>query len=84
MPACGTEASDAFDNLREYLGSALTLRINALENDFRGACDQNVEGLLKNQQLTPNLFNQALQIKREIGQLHVVIHALGVLLSLCA
>jgi hypothetical protein len=76
--------SDAFDSLKAYLGSALTLRINALENDFRGACDKNVEGLLKNQQLTSRLFNQALLIKREIGQLHVVIHALGVLLSLPA
>jgi hypothetical protein len=75
---------DAFDSLKAYLGSALTLRISALENNFRGACDRSVEGLLKNQQLTRRLFDQALLIKREIGQLHVVIHALGVLLSLPA
>lgn len=76
--------SDAFDSLRTYLGSALTLRINALESKFTGACDQNVGGLLNNQQITRHLFNQALLIKRELGQLHVVIHALGVLLSLPA
>jgi len=80
----GHNLGAAFDSLSTYLGSALTLRINALEDHFTGACDQNVEGLLKNQQLTPHLFNQALLIKREIGQLHVVIHALGVLLSLPA
>jgi len=76
--------NDAFDSLRAYLGSALTHQINVLENRFTGACNQNVESLLKNQGLSPHLFNQALLIKREIGQLHVVIHALGVLLSLPA
>jgi len=75
---------DAFDNLSGYLGNALTSRVNALESHFRGACDQNVEGLLKNQQLTSHLFSQALSIKRATGQLDVVIHALGVLLSLPA
>jgi hypothetical protein len=80
----GHNIGAAFDSLSAYLGSALTSRINALEDHFTGACDQNVEGLLKNQQLSLHLFNQALVIKREIGQLHVVIHALGVLLSLPA
>lgn len=84
MPSQKQSIADAVESLREYLGSTLNLRINALENGFRGACDQNVEGLLRNQELTPRLFNQALLIKREVGQLHVVIHALGVLLSLPA
>lgn len=76
------DLAPAFESLRDYLGGGLTARINALEDYFSGGNIENLEELLEKQQLTPELLQRAHKIKRATGQIHVVIHALGVLLSL--
>ena len=53
----------AFESLSAYLGDTLTSRINALEEQFSGACDHNIEDILKSQQLTSQLFNCKCQRK---------------------
>jgi hypothetical protein len=72
----------AFHNLRDYLGDDLSTRITVLERHFSGAKLETLDDLLGRKELTADLLYSAHSIKRATGQIHVVIHALGILLSL--
>jgi hypothetical protein len=72
----------AFDNLRDYLGDGLSTRIALLESHFSGGKPETLPDLLERQKLTSDLLHHAHSIKRATGQIHVVVHALGILLSL--
>lgn len=74
--------ASAFESLRDYLGDGLTARITALEDHFSGGNIENLTYLLEKQQLTSELLQHAHEIKHATGQIHVIVHALGVLLSL--
>jgi hypothetical protein len=77
-----SEISTAFAQLSEYLGSGLTGRISTFEGEFKGAHSGNLSTLLTQSRLTPSLIQHALTIKRATGQIHVLLHAMGILLSL--
>ena len=76
------ELALAFDNLRDYLGDGLSTRIALLEDHFSGGKLETLADLLDRQKLTAGLLQDAHSIKRATGQIHVVVHALGILLSL--
>lgn len=76
------DLSLAFENLRDYLGDGLTTRIALLESHFSGGKVGTLADLLQRQKLTAELLRHAQAIKRATGQIHVVVHALGILLSL--
>ena len=72
----------AFHKLRNYFGDDLSTRVTVLEHHFSGGKLETLDDLLGRKKLTADLLHSARPIKRATGQIHVVIHALGILLSL--
>lgn len=68
--------------LEAFAGTRLTLRISELEASFVGSGAVDAKGLLSSAEVSHDLFAAANLLKRVAGQVHVVIHTLGILLCL--
>jgi len=65
-----------------FAGAHLTSRISALESGFAGRRGSDVARLLGEQIVTHELLAAAKVLKKAAGQIHVVIHTVGILLCL--
>lgn len=76
---------DALTRLDSFIGSALPhQRVAEWESMIRGADGQEVRALLAAQSVDDGLLAAALEVKRRAGEINVVIHAVGILLTLPA
>jgi hypothetical protein len=68
--------------VERFAGGDLTRRIANLETSFAGVQGLDSQALLLDHQLTYELLASANVLKRAAGQIHVVIHTIGILLCL--
>jgi hypothetical protein len=72
----------AANALQSFAGAQLTSRVAALETAFAGTDAGEAHRLLGETGTTHDLLASAYLLKRIAGQIHVVIHAVGILLCL--
>lgn len=73
----------AAKSLRDfYGGKSLTLRITELQRNLQGSISDGIAGLLTSESVDESILDSAFQLKTVAGQINVVIHAVGILLSL--
>jgi hypothetical protein len=68
--------------LSSFVGGRLTSRIASLERALANADCTHVRALLGSDNISSELLRAAYHLKREAGQIHIVIHAIGILLCL--
>src|SRR5258708_7934565 len=68
--------------MESFAGTNLTSRISALESSFVGKGALDAKQLLVNANISRDLLASANLLKRVAGQIHVVIHAVSILLCL--
>jgi hypothetical protein len=82
--------SDQLDDLRQALetvagfgeGAKLTTRIAQLEATFQKTSLADLPGVLEREAVNEQLVRAAMSVKKAAGQINVVIHAVGILMSL--
>jgi hypothetical protein len=74
--------AEAASNIQQFEHGALGNRIATLEGHFRGADKRACELLCSSLPITGTLLESAFELKRAAAQVHVIIHTLGILLSL--
>jgi hypothetical protein len=72
----------AASRLEAFAGKDLGQTISSLEGQMRSACRSRCKELLTELALSNDLLTAALLFKRAAGQIHVMIHAIGMLLLL--
>jgi hypothetical protein len=68
--------------IQEFEKGSLTDRISTIENALIGADTKTCNSVFPSLEITPNLLDAAFTFKRTAGQINVLIHAIGILLSL--
>lgn len=76
------EIDESARRVKEFEGDSLTNRLSELEYLFQGLTGQDATSLCDEHGLNSQLLDAAYQIKALAGQIHVVIHAAGILTSL--
>lgn len=76
------DLQQAVNNLQAFSGTSLTETIALLEQQLKEANSSNLSDLLSSSFITNNLLASAYLLKSIAGQINVVIHALGILLTL--
>jgi hypothetical protein len=76
------EIEHAAKKVKNFEGNSLADTLCDIEIGFRGANNVDSEQLCKKFQLDSCLISSALELKRAAAQINVIIHALGILLSL--
>jgi len=74
--------TEAASNIQQFEHGSLTSRIATLKGRFRGADKRACEALCTSLTLSGILLESAFELKRAAAQVHVIIHTLGILLSL--
>ena len=82
MPGRQQDLLAAARALEAFAGTRLTSRISELEASFVGSGVVDAQGLLSSAEVSHDLFAAANLLKRVAGQIHVVIHTVGILLCL--
>lgn len=77
-----TTIVDAARRLQEFEGNSLTDRLSDLEASFAHAEGSGCASLCASLGVDPAVLDSALTIKRLAGQIDVVVHAVGILVSL--
>ncbi len=78
-----SDLHEAFEALAGFAApDALTLRIGALERQLADQSRERAMGELEAEAITPELLQAALSVKRLAGQINVIVHAVGILVSL--
>src|SRR4051812_17897933 len=72
----------AAQTLNRFAGDVLSERIAALERTFVGSATADVQSRLTASYVSHDLLAAAQVLKRTAGQIHVIIHAVGILLCL--
>src|SRR5260370_27495368 len=62
--------------------NSLTVQIAGIENALNGLEKQAVSSLCSKMDVTPVLLQSAVSLKRAASQINVIIHAVGILISL--
>jgi hypothetical protein len=74
---------DAVAALQDFSGpSGLTERIGNIERAFNGGDRESIRRLLERERIAETALAGVLDLKRLVGQINVVVHALGILLAL--
>jgi hypothetical protein len=68
--------------ISDFGGSNLTIRVAELERIFRGANSSTVNTLCSSNGVGAGLLSSASTLKKTAGQIHVIVHCVGVLLLL--
>jgi hypothetical protein len=76
------ELRDAFAALDRFSGPDLTETLSQIEASLQGTTAGTCCTLLSGHHATPNALVAAGLVKRQAGQISVVLHALGILLCL--
>jgi hypothetical protein len=67
---------------QQFCGSDLTVTLSRIESSLRGVSAEQLESALGSFEASENALASAGRLKRLVGQLNVVIHALGIMLCL--
>jgi hypothetical protein len=73
---------EAAGNIQAFEGDSLANRLSALEDRFQGINGADTESLCSTFNIDRSLLNSALVLKQVAGQINVVIHSVGILVSL--
>jgi hypothetical protein len=74
---------EAFEALSAFASAdSLTFRIGALERRLADLCREQAVEQLEAEDVTPELLQAAIGVKRLAGQINVIVHAVGILVSL--
>lgn len=73
---------DAVKNIHEFEKGSLKDRLNKLEKNLEGAGRQSSQYLCEVQNITSILLASAFALKMAAGQIHEIVHAIGILISL--
>lgn len=73
---------EAASNIQKFERGSLTNRISTIENTLQNADKAACKSLFQTLRISPSLLDAALVLKRAAGQVNVLIHAAGILLSL--
>ena len=77
------ELASAFATLGAFAERGmLTLRVSDLEHDLAGRTREEASNALTSDNITPALLQAALGVKRVAGEINVIVHAFGILVSL--
>ncbi len=68
--------------IQQFEKGSLTHRISSIESNLIGADSKTCQSAFPSLEITPNLLDAAFTFKRAAGQINVLIHAIGILLSL--
>lgn len=74
--------SEAVKEIQQLEHGNLGQQIALIEEKLRGANKKICEEYFKTMQITPSLFDSACVLKRLAGQINVIVHAVGIMLSL--
>jgi hypothetical protein len=74
--------TEAVKQIQLFQKDSLRNRISSLEDDFNGADKMGCESLSSTLGISPYLLKSVLTLKRASGQVNVMAHAIGILLSL--
>jgi hypothetical protein len=74
--------TEAASNIQQFEHGTLGSRIASLEGRFQGADKPTCEALCAALTISGTLLESAFELKRAAGQINVIIHTLGILLSL--
>jgi hypothetical protein len=77
-----TTLLEAANAIQQFEHGSLTKRISAIETILQGSDKQACETIFPSLAVKPTLLTQALILKQTAGQINVLIHAVGILLSL--
>ena len=73
---------EAARNIQTFESGSLTDRLSALQNSFQGKGKADSESLCSSLNINPSLLDSALVLKKVAGQINVVVHSIGILVSL--
>lgn len=73
---------EAANTVEKFEQGSLTQRISAIETALVGYDKRACEEIYSSLNITAELFGSAVTVKRLAGQIHVLIHAIGILLVL--
>ncbi len=68
--------------IQQFEKDSLTDRISEVERTIRGANLESFKSIYESLEINPNLLDAAISLKQVAGQINVLIHATGILLSL--
>jgi hypothetical protein len=74
--------TEAANQIQQFSNGSLTSRISNLENTLQGKSNQELQDAYLNLKIDPSLIDAAISLKQIAGQINVVIHAIGILISL--
>ena len=69
----------AAQNVQQFVGDSLTEKLSFLENRFRNSNRLKATNLCDEHFVTQDLISSALLLKQLVGQINVIIHAVGIL-----
>ena len=73
---------EAAKNIQKFEQDSLTDRISAIENKLAGADSSVIQSVYPSFDVTVELLESAITFKRTTSQINVLIHSIGILLSL--
>jgi len=76
------DLNETINLLIDFRAGSLKAKISDLENTFQGVDVEEANRLLNNFQIDDTLLEGALTIKEVAGQINVIIHAVGILLTI--
>jgi len=74
--------NEAVNNISNFIRDSLTSRISEIENVLKNKYKSEVVNFLEGDIINSQIISSAFSLKPIIGQINVVIHAVGILLSL--
>jgi len=77
-----TDLLQAIRSLQGFAVPSLTLRISSLESALVNADANSCSAVLARESVSNELLTSACQLKRAVGQINTIIHALGIILAL--
>lgn len=72
----------AINKLVKFQGLSLTERLRIIEEELKGKNSKDMKSKNRKNKISRSLLDSALTVKGAISQLNVIIHAVGILLSL--
>jgi hypothetical protein len=77
-----TDLAESVKQIQSFQYPNLGLKLAHLEQQFSGIEASSIRSLFKNNQITEQLIYSAIDVKKALGQINEVIHAVGILLLL--
>ncbi len=74
--------NNASDNIQRFLQGNLRKRIIDIENDLNGVGKERLEKICSKDSIDVELFDAAMTLKNLTRQIDVIVHAVGIMLSL--